>query len=227
MEFTDRAQAVAWIDRVATIIPADANDERVILAEGYERLGRHFESPELIKKGTDLFAQITADPKVTALALLAAGAEAERCNTPEPASDFYRRAIEKDPNLWVAKNNLAMLLIRNGGDSKQAVALAQDAVRLQPQRSEVHDTLAAAEAKDGHPKKAAATIRTALLLEPNNVKWSVGLVKYLIASGDVIEAKKYVALVDAGHLNGQGLPPDIKKELDEVRKELKTAAQSR
>jgi tetratricopeptide (TPR) repeat protein len=226
VEFSDSKRAVAWLDQVAEIIPADAIDERVILAEGYEHLGRQFKNQNLIQKASDLFAQITADPKVTALALLAAGAEAERCEAPVRAAEFYRRAIAMDANLWVAKNNLAMLLIRNGGDPKQATAMAQDAVRLQPQRSEVHDTLAAAEAKDGQPRQAAETIRTALLLEPNNVRWHVGLAKYLLASGDVVEAKKAITMLDSGHLEGRGLPPEIKKELDDVRRDLNKALKS-
>ena len=223
VEFSDRQKAVAWLDRVAEIIPVDGIVERVILAEGYEQLGRRFGSPELVQKGTDSFVKITADPKVNAMALLAAGAHAERCNTPIPAAEYYRRAIAMDDTLWIAKNNLAMLLIRSGGDPKLATAMAKDAVRLQPQRSEVHDTLAAAEASDGHPDQAVETIGAALLLEPNNVKWLASRIKYLLAAGKASEAKKELALLDAGHLGGRGIPAGIKTDLDAIRIELKKA----
>jgi predicted Zn-dependent protease len=227
MEFPDADAAIAWLNRLADITAPEAIDERVVLAEGYERLGKRFEKPELIQKSTDMFADIAGNAKVTPAALVAAAAQAERAKSTDTAIALYRRAVAMDGNLWVAKNNLAMLLVRGGGDIKEAHALAADAVKLQPHLSDLRDTLAAVEDKAGNPKQAAETIRTAVLLEPDNLKWYVGLAKYLLAAGEHAEASKAIAAVDAGHLDSQGVSDELKQQLDEIRARLRKVPNQR
>ena len=67
-EFSLSHAAVAWLNLVTPIIPADKLDERVVLAEAYDRLGDTFKKTELIEKSSALYSQIADDPKAKELA---------------------------------------------------------------------------------------------------------------------------------------------------------------
>jgi tetratricopeptide (TPR) repeat protein len=79
----------------------------------------------------------------------------------------YRRAIELDPNLLLAANNLAWILATNPDaslrDGAQAVALAERVcTATQFEEAEFLDTLSVAYAERGDFKKAAETARKAV-----------------------------------------------------------------
>ncbi len=62
----------------------------------------------------------------------------------DKAMSIYEQALAAMPNLWTAANNLAYLLSRDGGgkaDLDRAYSMAKTAVKLQPERPEVIDTL--------------------------------------------------------------------------------------
>jgi predicted Zn-dependent protease len=221
-ELTDTKTAAAWLDRIAPSIPADAYLERVTLAEAYDRLGRRAgSSPELIKKATEQFAQIAADPKAPTIAILGAAVQAERTGDLAAAETLYRRVLQADPNVWIAKNNLAMVITRRGGDTAEAARLAGEAAQAQPAQATVRDTLAQVQAKAGQPKSAANTLVTAVKLEPDNPVWRVRLARYLLDAGDLTEASRTVAAIDDRRLDISNLSPSVRQQLDGVRKQIR------
>jgi predicted Zn-dependent protease len=226
----DPKQAVAWLDRVAGEIPADAVMERVAFAEAYDRLGYDRSgkqtSPELVKKSSELFAGVAADPKATAVAILAAAAQAERAGDVAAAEAFYRRALALDDKLVPAHNNLAMLIARRGGPPQEAVSHAAAAVKLEPRQATLHDTLAFAQSKAGDLNAAATCMSTAVNLEPDNAKWRVRLAQYLLEGGHLPEAAEAVGAIDARRLDLRDQPPALRQQLEAIRKQIRGARNS-
>lgn len=65
-------------------------------------------------------------------------------NQEEKAVRIYERALDAMPDLWAAANNLAYILSMGGNgkrDLERAYALALKAIKLQPERPDVIDTL--------------------------------------------------------------------------------------
>jgi tetratricopeptide (TPR) repeat protein len=59
----------------------------------------------------------------------------------EQAMDYYERCLDLKENFAPAANNLAWLLVENGGDIDRALSLAQTAKRLRPDDPSISDTL--------------------------------------------------------------------------------------
>ncbi len=73
----------------------------------------------------------------------------------------YEAAVRADPSLGVAKNNLAQLLVENGGDLERALELAQQAKELLPNHPFVADTLGWVLYRKGVPEPAVDYFREA------------------------------------------------------------------
>ncbi len=85
---------------------------------------------------------------------------------PADAEPHYLKAITLAPQHPVAYNNLAWLIVAQGGDAARAVSLAQQAVTLSPRSSPLHDTLGWAQRAAGDLAAAEASLRRAIELEP-------------------------------------------------------------
>ena len=71
-------------------------------------------------------------------------------NDPQTAQRLYRQALQADPHLAVSLNNLAILLVDQGGDLAEAQALAAAAIAINPATAAAfHDTLGHINAKRG------------------------------------------------------------------------------
>jgi len=236
VELLDPQAAVNWIDRGAGIVPADSLQERLMLAECYDSLGRRDKNEMLIQRSTDLFKEITANPKVDAVSLLSAGAQAERSADStagtqaersaalKAAEAYYRRAVAmdpKDPSMWITQNNLAMMVANGGGNMTEAIAFAAAAVKSQPQMATLYDTLAQVQAKAGDFKSAIDSINTAIHLEPDNSKWRVRLAQYYLDAGNQVEAGKTIAAIYSSNLDVTRLPPNVKQQLDAIGRKIK------
>jgi tetratricopeptide (TPR) repeat protein len=57
------------------------------------------------------------------------------------AEGYYRKAIKKKPDLADAYNNLAWLLYTRGGNIREALGKAKEAVKLNPSNAQYTDTL--------------------------------------------------------------------------------------
>lgn len=220
-EIPDVAQAAAWIDRVVPSIPADAVIERVTLAEALGQLGIRAKDPAITQRSTDAFAALTADPKAAPEVLLAAATAAERRSDWAGAEPLYRRALALNPKLWIAQNNLAMLIVRRRGNAAEAASLASAAARLQPRQPTVLDTLAQVEAEAGNPSAAAKAEQSALQLDPDNVKWRVRLTQFLVDSGQVSEAKLALQRLDSSRIDSQRFSPDDQTQMQQQIKRIR------
>lgn len=103
------------------------------------------------------------------------------------AEKQYREVLELQPENALALNNVAWLMAT--AKKPGAVALAEKAVELLPDRPVIMDTLATALAAEGQPAKAVDIMRQAMALDDKNPMWRLTLARLLIQAGDKAGAK--------------------------------------
>lgn len=94
------------------------------------------------------------------------------------AEDYYRKSLQIQPEQPVATNNLAYLMLQNGGNVDVALSLAQTARRLMPNSPSTADTLAWAYYYKGAFGFARDLLEEAIKTDPNNpsTQYHLGMV---------------------------------------------------
>jgi len=82
------------------------------------------------------------------------------------AETLYQDTITKNPNSWMAHNNLGLIL-KAQGRHHEAIAHFSRALQIRPNDAEVHNNLGNVLALKGETEKAIANFIKALELEPN------------------------------------------------------------
>ena len=112
------------------------------------------------------------------------------------------QALEKIPTLWIAANNLAVLLGENKNtrtDLELALKFAKRAQSLKPDEAEINDTLGWIYYKLNKSKQAHLLIKKALTASPDNpaINYHMGILLYDL--GKVKEARdKLAKAIDSG-----------------------------
>jgi tetratricopeptide (TPR) repeat protein len=220
-DFPDTQESAAWLDRLAGVLPANDFKGRAALAEAYNYVGHRGNNQSLIQKSTELFATVSQSPGADAASLLTAAVHAEDSGDWSRAQADYRLALAKNPSLYVAANNLAMLIVKHGGDLHEAVALAQTAVQLQPQVATLYDSLAAAQHAAGNAQAAIDEESTAIRLDPDTLDWKVRSAQYQLDAGNRAAAAKIIQDMDLKGPNNRSLPQPLQQQLDQIRARLK------
>ncbi len=84
------------------------------------------------------------------------------------AETLYRQTVERNPDGWMAHNNLGGVLMRTPGRSAEAIAQLQEALRLEPGLAEAHNNLGLLLAGiPGRTPDAIAEFQAALRLRAN------------------------------------------------------------
>jgi Tfp pilus assembly protein PilF len=209
-----------WLERVAPVIPSDNTEERAILAAGYRVLADRTKDPAHKKISQQMFDELMARKDVPPITLLAGGMAAERDKDFATAEKAYRKAIELNPKLAEAKNNLAMIIVNRGGDTAEAMTLAKSAVADQPGSAILLDTLAAVQAKAKDVDGALATLKRALQIEPQSLQWRVHMGRYLLDAGKHKEAQDVLMEIAALQASGTTAPDDVKTEIKSLKEDL-------
>jgi tetratricopeptide (TPR) repeat protein len=102
----------------------------------------------------------------------------------------YEEVLKINPKFGPAANNLAWLLLQQGGDIDKALALAQTAHEQLPQDPNVADTLGWAQYKKGALLKAISTLKDATDKAPTAgmMQYHLGMAYY--KNGDKVQAKQ-------------------------------------
>ncbi|MBT8341901.1 MAG: tetratricopeptide repeat protein, partial [Desulfatitalea sp.] len=119
----------------------------------------------------------------------------------EKAIDVYEKALDRHPDLWPAANNLAYLLIDNGdgqGRMDQALAMALRAIKLQPERPDVIDTLGWVYYQRGETDLAIAELEKALERAPDSEIINYHLAMALMKANRTSEARGMLRKALAG-----------------------------
>ena len=137
------------------------------------------------------------------------------------AQQSYQKALGLDSNNPVASNNLAYLLLQNGGDVDQAVSLAQTARHAQPNSPGFADTLGWAFYHKGYYQQSIDLFHQALQLAAKsnrpdnpNVHYHLGLAYE--KSGQPAQARKELQRVLEINPNYSNAA-DVKKALNQLR----------
>ncbi len=131
------------------------------LAELYVQTGREDEG---IKTLDDLAKK---DPKRTDVLALKGNVLQIQGKTKE-AEDYYRKALQADPNIDLAANNLAYLLAEEGRDLESARQYAQSVKKRKPEDPNIADTLGWVYFKLGSLLLARDQAEFAVSKDPNN-----------------------------------------------------------
>jgi tetratricopeptide (TPR) repeat protein len=150
--------AVAWLEHAASTIDPASFDERIALAMAWSTLAQNSGNASHLEASRAILDRLEADPSITAERMLTIAMAAEHSKNFEAAEKRYRRALEMDANLHVAKNNLAMILVRRGKSLDEAIQLATEATAAEPQNKNYIDTLAQAQAALNVGEPASANL---------------------------------------------------------------------
>jgi protein O-mannosyl-transferase len=95
---------------------------------------------------------------------------------------LYRRILERNPDSWLAHNNLGLILAPQPGRLAEAVQEYREAIRVQPAYPEAHFNLGSALAHSGIEEQQPEAIQeyeTALRIRPDYVEAHYNLANLL------------------------------------------------
>jgi predicted Zn-dependent protease len=99
----------------------------------------------------------------------------------------YRAVVELQPRNALALNNVAWLMVKQGRPG--AVAVAEKAIALLPDRAPLLDTLATALAAENQVPKAIETQKRAVARSPQDPNLKLNLARLYVKAGDKAYAR--------------------------------------
>ncbi|MBW1828454.1 MAG: tetratricopeptide repeat protein, partial [Deltaproteobacteria bacterium] len=110
----------------------------------------------------------------------------------QKAEASYRKALEIKDDFAPAANNLAWILLKNGGNIDEALGLAQIAKEQMPRNPSVMDTLGWLYYLKGSYLNAIAELQDSLALEPDNpvINYHMGMAYF--KNGQTDTAKQFL-----------------------------------
>jgi cellulose synthase operon protein C len=105
------------------------------------------------------------------------------------AENRLRKVVARRPTHGMALNNLAAVIVKTGGSSAEALALARRAVDQSPDSAAFLDTLATALAADGQLPAAVTAQRSAVEKAAENHDLRLRLAELAVQAGDKAQAK--------------------------------------
>jgi len=134
------------------------------------------------------------------------------------AMKVYERALKENPGFWFAANNLAFLTSETSTkkeDLVRAKALAEDAIKSQPNQPSLVDTLGWVYFRLGEFSQARGLIEQALAAAPNSdvLNYHMGAVLVKLGQKDEAQEKLRKALEGAEDFPGRGEAEKLLKEL--------------
>lgn len=111
----------------------------------------------------------------------------KECGAYRDPETFYRTILERNPDCWMAENNLGLLLHR-AGKTDEARVHYENALRLKPDYIEAHNNYAVLLYDSGRAPEAIANYEVALKLMPNYPAAHNNLGIALAGTGHVKEA---------------------------------------
>ncbi len=228
----DEKTAVAWMNEISPLVPADAADEQINLAFGWHMLKQRSADPAVQAAAADSLARAAkgaasiaaaANPATPEL-LFRLGMMQESGNDLPAAEASYRQAIRLDERHGNALNNLAMVLVNRGGDLNEALKLAAGAVQSNPREGNYHDTLATVQLALKQYDAAIASMNAAMRLEPANVDMRINLASVYDQAGKTAEARNELRQIERDQPQDRQLSARGRKQLQQLRQKYSAAA---
>jgi tetratricopeptide (TPR) repeat protein len=159
-ELVDEGKDEEGISMAKSLLNNSADDQKVWIALGqmYTRLHRWKDAEDALNKATTL----TTKKEDTLYLLFLKGALAERQKHFEPAEQYFRQALEVDPNNGMVLNYLGYMLADRGTRLPEALKMIRKAVELEPMNGAYLDSLGWVYFKMGQYELAEANLRQAV-----------------------------------------------------------------
>ena len=125
-------------------------------------------------------------------------------------------SLKRDPINPIALNNLASVLVKSGGDLKEAQQLAAKALSLYPKEPAFLDTMAMVQAARKDFGEAITSLKVAQQLDPQNFKWPVNVLADLITSGQICAAKDEMQQITASLPTFVNVTPEVQQRYDSL-----------
>ncbi len=221
--------ASAWLEKVAKLISANADDEHTSLAKAWYDLAQRSAGADktaALQAARSILVPLSKSEKPTWESMLVLASTAEQLNDLPTAQSAYRKVIELQPGADVAagaRNNLAMVLLGLNDDAKlpEALDLARQAVGLADRAGNFQDTLARVYLRQGKLTEAIAAFDQALKLEPNYLDAMIGLTDALARDKQRDRALLLLDQIDDLRRTRPPLSEPIAKQLAAARGLLK------
>ena len=199
-----------------------------MLASAWESLAGRSKQREDFTAARRIAEHAASMSKPTPEILTVLGYQQQQDHDFEAAELSYRRAVQGDPSLALAQNNLASLLTSENKDLDFALAAANKAASdpRNPNRPDFLETLANVQAKMGHPLDAANTLQTALQLRPDQPDWQIEVVKYLADGGQRDDARNALVRFERRPAGMQSLAPDLQERIRVLHNQLESNGQA-
>ena len=221
MQMTGRpADGAAWLERIMTVTPASAIDERIQLARSWHALGRQAGQRSHCDRALALLHEWAAQADDPAPLLFVLASLLEEDGRLEEAAALYLRILKSQPDHAAVHNNLAALLLRQNVNADQAAHHALRAVTAKPNVGAFHATLALALTRQQQYDRAIASLRNAMQLEPDALHWRVDLAAVYQQAGLPDQAR--AALEDLRKLvpGENHLPAELRERVRELRNQM-------
>ena len=214
------SEAAVWLDRVSPMIPSDAVNEQILLAESWGQLYEQTREPTWAQHITSLLEPLISSPQPPIGAILIMANYEEHAEDDVKAEELYRQALKIQPDSVLAKNNLAMLLIRHEKGLDEAHELAATALKTHPEIPPLYDTLAQVQEKEKMFRDAISNMQTAVQMQPKSASYRIRLAGDFADNGQPDQARAVLKEMDDLHLDTTQLADPEKRKLEVLRKSL-------
>jgi len=179
----DHAEAAAWLTELEPHIPANSADEQGHMAQSWWSLFLRTQNTAHREAALAWVNRAIERDQTLADAWLLKGIISEITGELDEAEHAYRQTLALGTSQPAAANNLAMVILRRGGDTEEAIKLARDAVTAEPGSPDYLDTLAQVYAKSGQYDPAIDAMRRAIDVDPGRATWQWNLLDLYEAAG--------------------------------------------
>jgi tetratricopeptide (TPR) repeat protein len=224
----DQWAAAALLREVEPLAKKGVVLERLALAESWQVLGKRTGGASFTARAreltTDLARELNNQPH-SAEVMLSLACLQEAHGDAKAAESSYRKALEMNPSLTIAQNNLAMLLARQGGNLDEALQLATRAASSSDANVvSFHDTLAFVRVQRKEYDAALATLTAALKLKPDHLWCQIRMTDVLAMSGQVEKARESLEQLERELPKRGPLSAEMTGRLQDVRSRLMRGA---
>jgi tetratricopeptide (TPR) repeat protein len=159
-ELVDEGKDEEGISMAKGLLTNSNQDREVWIALGqiYTRTHRWKEAEEALNKATSL----TSKKEDNLFLLFLKGSLAERQKHFEPAEQYFRQALQLDPNNSMVLNYLGYMLADKGSRLPEALRMIRKAVEIEPMNGAYLDSLGWAYFKMGQYEQAETSLRQAV-----------------------------------------------------------------
>jgi len=209
--------AVSWASQIPLPAQLDTNEQYAQAAMWFE-VGERYGRPDALERARVVAKELTASPSAT-VRQWRLSAYVERALGDMAASlAAFRRVLELEPNQPDTQNNIAYMIMLQGGDLSEARKLAESAVATAPRSASYLDTLARIQVKQGDMDAALGSFNSALELDPRSLEALVGKASVFLSQNKKDDAKTLMPQIEQGARTvGASIDPDLRKQLEAVR----------